>query len=94
MKDEQYTQLLKILREINEKLSILISLQKVSTKPPSLGDSEKQILKLCNGKNSVDDMMKITSKKRNNIEVTLNHLRKKGMIKSNTLNQKTVYFKI
>jgi len=92
--DKQFKQLIVALKDINGKLSILISLHKSSTKPPKLGEEEKIILKLCNGKNSNEDMAKATNKTKNNIKVTLTHLRKKGLIRTSKINKKTVYVKI
>lgn len=94
MKEVEIKQLLGILKNIDQKLAILISLQKASSKPPKLGDEEKTILKLCNGKNTIKEIMEITAKEKNNVESTLSHLRKKGIIKSATLNKKIVYVKI
>ena len=94
MNESQFQKCVSILKGIDDKLSILISLQKSLITPPSLGNEEKTVLKLCNGKNSVEDMMKIANKKRNNIEVTLSHLKKKGIIKSTKINDKHVYVKI
>ena len=94
MEEKQFKQLMNILKNIDLKLSVLISLEKSSSKPPTLGKEEKEILKLCNGKNSVVDIMKATKKARANVESRLSRLRKKGMIKSTTLNKKIVYVKI
>ena len=94
MEEKQFKQILGTLKDIDGKLSILISLQKLSVKPPKLGKEENTILKLCNGKNSVKDMVKTTKKTRHNIEVILGRLRKKGIIKSTIINKKTAYVKI
>ena len=94
MNEIQFKQMLKVLKDIDSKLSILISLQKTTVKPPKLGTEEKEIMKLCNGKNTVKDMLKITGKTRNNVEVIISRIKKKGMIRSTTINKKTVYVKI
>jgi len=94
MEDKQFKQLLEIIKNIDGKLSILISLQKSSVKPAKLGTEEKAILKLCNGKNTIEDMAKICKKTKNNIKVTMSHLKKKGMIRSTKNNKKLVYVKI
>lgn len=94
MQNDQNKQMLNVLKSIDTKLSILISLQKSSVKPSTLGKEEISILKLCNNKNSVEDMTKVTKKTRNNVEVTLNHLKKKGLIRSAKINKKMVYVKI
>jgi len=93
MKDTQFKLLMNILKEINQKLSVLITLQKSSAKPPKLGTEENIVLKLCNGKNSVNDIMTATKKTRNNVKKTLSNLRKKGLIRTTTINKKTVYVK-
>lgn len=94
MDDNQYKPLLKILKGIDQKLSILISLQKTSSKPTKLGSEANTILKLCNGKSSIDDIMKTTNKTKGNVKTTLSFLRKKGLIKTIKINKKTVYVKI
>jgi len=94
MDEKQFKQLLKTLKDIDSKLSILISLHKSTIKQPKIGEEAKSILKLCNGKNSVEDMITITKKKRNTIEVSLSSLRKKGLIRSTNFKNKTVYVKI
>lgn len=94
LEDKQFKQLLGSIKDIEGKLSILISLQKSSTKPPKLGTEEKSVLKLCNGKNSIDEISKTVNKKKNNVKVTLTHLKKKGLIRSSKFNKKIVYVKI
>ena len=94
MEEKQFKQLINTLRDIDGKLSVLISLQKSSRKTPTLSKEQKDILKLCNGKNSVKDMAKITNKTPHSIETILSRIRKKGIIKSTTKNKKTVYVKI
>ena len=94
MEEKQFRQVLGTLKNIDSKLSILISLQKSSAKPPQLGKEEKIILKLCNGKNSTDEIAKISKKQKNNVKVTLSHLKKKGLIRSSKFNKKIVYVKI
>lgn len=94
MDNNQFKQLLDVLKDISSKLSILIAFEKSSAKPQKIGGEEGIILKLCNGKNSIDNMIESTGKKRNNIEVVLTHLRKKGMIRSTRYLDKTVYVKI
>ena len=94
MDEKQFNQLLGVLKNISQNLSVLVSLQKSSTKPAKLGAEEKIILKLCNGKNSINDMTKIANKTTNNVKVTLTHLRKKGLIKTVKINKKTGYVKI
>jgi len=94
MNDDKLNQILKTLKDINNKLSILISLQKSLMESPKLGEEVKAILKLCNGKNSVEDMIKISKKNRNTIEVALSYLRKKAIIRSTKFKNKTVYVKI
>lgn len=94
MEEKQFKALTKVLNSIDSKLSILINLQKSTIKTPDLGKEEKIILKLCNGKNTIENMVKVCNKTKNNIKVTMNHLKKKGMVKSAKINKKIVYVKI
>lgn len=92
--NNQHQELMSVLNSIEQKLSILIALQKLSIKRPEVSGEEKIILNLCNMKNSVEDIIKTTNKTRTNVEVTLSHLKKKGLIKSTKINNKVVYGKI
>lgn len=94
MDEKQFKSTLRVLNEINGKLTLLVNFQKKSIKPPELGKEEKLLLKLCNGKNTVTDMTNSTKKTRKSIELILGRLRKKGMIRSTSINKKTVYVKI
>ena len=83
------------LRKIEKKLDILIALQKRATPTPDTGDEEKKILKLCDNKHTIDDIMNKTGKNRNTVKTTLFHLRNKGLIISvKTKDKKTVYERI
>lgn len=93
MDEKQFKQLITHLTSIDSKLSILIALQKSVSKIPDLGAEENTVFKLCNGKNSVSDIMRITKKTRSTVESTLSHLRKKGLIKTATMNNKISYVK-
>lgn len=94
MDEKQFSQLIKGLKNIEDKLTILVNVQKASVKQPELTNEEKIILKMCNGKNTVPDMVKSTNKTRNSIDITLSRLRKKGIIKSTSINKKTVYVRL
>ena len=94
MDEKQFSQLIKSLKNIEDKLTILVNVQKASVKQPELTNEEKIILKMCNGKNTVLDMVKSTNKTRNSIDITLSRLRKKGIIKSTSINKKTAYVRL
>lgn len=94
MSKEQFKKLMKSLKNIEAKLDILIALQKAVTPKPSVGKEEKKILKLCDRKHTVDDIVKETGKKRSNVEAVLSHLRKKGLIRSIRREGKTTYERI
>lgn len=91
---EQFKLLIRSLRNIESKLDVLITLQKSVTPKPYLGVEEKKILKLCDKKHTIDDIMKVTGKKKNNINVVLSHLRKKSQIRSVRSKGKIVYERI
>jgi DNA-binding transcriptional ArsR family regulator len=84
----------KSLNNIEEKLDIMINLQKRGLPKPSLGKEEKKILQLCDKKHTIDDMAKATGKTQNNINVILSHLRDKGLIRSTEVKDAIVYEKI
>ena len=83
------------LKTIERRLDILIALQKRVTPMPSIGEEENKILNLCNMKNTIDDIMEKTGKRRSNIKNVLFHLRNKGLIVSaRAKDKKTVYERI
>lgn len=86
---------LRSLKNIEKKLDILIALQKRATSPPEMGKEEEKVLKLCNKKHTIDDIMKKTGKERSNVKSVLFHLRNKGLIISvRSKEKKTVYERI
>lgn len=94
MDDSQFKILINGIKRLENKLDILISLQRSSVKRPEVSGEEKTILKLCNGKYTIQEIARETNKTTNNVKVTLAHLKKKGLIKSTKINDKLVYVKI
>ncbi len=94
MEKKQFEQTIESIKKLEKKLDILIAILKKMAPKTELGVEEKAILKLCNRKNTIIDMMQKTNKQRNNIQVTLSHLKSKGLIKPVTINDKRVYEKI
>jgi hypothetical protein len=94
MSTEQFKEFSKTLKDIDDKLSILIILQKrVAPKPP-IGVEETKVLKLCDKKHTIDNIVKETGKTENNVKVTLSNLRGKGLIRSLEINGIVVYEEI
>ena len=92
---KRFKELISLLKNIEGKLDILISLQRRVAPEPSVGKEEKKILKLCDKKHTIDDIMKKTGKKRSNVTVVLTKLRKKGLIISvKSKDKKIVYERI
>lgn len=94
MDDSQFKNLINAIKRLENKLDILISLQKLSIKRPEVSGEEKTILKLCNGKHTIQDMVNKTNKTTNNVRVTLAHLKKKGLLKSTKIKNRLVYVRI
>jgi biotin operon repressor len=94
MSKNQFDELLRALKGIEEKLGILINLQKVAMPKPKVTTEEKKILKLCDKKHTAEEIAKETGKTENNVNVTLSRLRDKGIIKSAEAKGRTVYEKI
>jgi transcription initiation factor IIE alpha subunit len=94
MSKEQFKELLKSLKGIEDKLEILINLQKMTLPKPSLGKEERKVLKLCDRKHTIDDIVRETGKSKNNVNVILSRLRDKGVIRSVEVKNRLVYEKI
>jgi len=88
MGKNQNSEIIKLLKNIDDKLDTLIILTRLITPKQKPTAEEKKILELCNRKNTVSDMIQKTQKKRNTIEVALSSLRSKDLIKSSTLSEK------
>ncbi len=91
---QELANLFKKLDDINDKLEILIILQKRTIPEPQLGIEEAKLLKLCDKKHTIDDIVRETGKTENNVKVTLSNLRSKGIIRSVESNDSIVYDKI
>jgi len=94
MSKKQFEELLKSLKSIEDKLEIIIKLQKTVLPKPSLGKEEKKVLKLCDRKHTIDDIVRETGKTENNVKVILSRLRDKGLIRSVEIKSKLVYEKM
>jgi len=91
---DQYGELLQSLKNIEEKIDILISLQKRSAPKVTIGKEESKVLKLCDKKHTIDDIVRETGKKENNVKVILSHLKDKGLIRSVEIKGIIVYERI
>ena len=78
----------KLLKSIDGKLETLITLTKLIIPKHKPTEEEKKIFELCNKKNTASDMVRITKKTRNAVDIILTNLRGKVLIKSVTLNEK------
>jgi len=94
MSKEQFTKLMKSLKSMESKLDILIRLQRASMPKPEVTTEEKKILKLCDKKHIIEDIMKETGKTKTNVNFLLSQLRTKGLIRSVKLKDKLVYERI
>ena len=91
---KQFKELMNSLKRIETKLGVLVRLQRASMPKPKVTPEEKKILKLCDKKHIIDDMMKETGKTKTNVNFLLSQLRKKGLIKSVRVKDKLVYERI
>ncbi|MHC3130070.1 MAG: hypothetical protein IBV52_08370 [Candidatus Bathyarchaeota archaeon] len=92
---KRFEKLMHVLKSIETKLDTLITLQKAVTPKPSVGKEETKILKLCDKKHTIDDIVQETGKTRSNVESILTILRKKALIRSTkSTDKKTVYKRI
>jgi len=94
MSDQQFEQINKSLKSIDEKLEILIILQKKGLPKPNVGREEKKVLELCDKKHTISDIAKASGKTENNVKVILTHLKEKAMIRSVEIKGIIVYERI
>lgn len=94
MSKDQFKKLMKSLRNIETKLDILVRLQRASMPKPKTTPEEKKILKFCDKKHTIDDIVKETKKTRNSVRIILTQLRKKALIRSVRVKDKLVYERI
>jgi len=94
MDKKQFDELMKSLKGIDDKLEILINVQKATMPKPSIGKEEGKVLKLCDKKHTAEEIAKETGKTENNVNVILSRLKDKGLIKSAEIKGRTVYEKI
>jgi DNA-binding transcriptional ArsR family regulator len=94
MEKKQFDELMKSLKDIQDRLDIIISVQKATMPKPKITVEEKKILKLCDKKHTAEEIATATNKTENNVNVTLSRLRDKGLIRSVEIKDRTVYEKI
>lgn len=94
MSRKQFKEMMNLLGSIEEKLDTLVNFQRTLLPKPRLGKEEKKILKLCDRKNTIAAMVTKTGKTSNNVNVTLNSLRRKGLIRSVKIKNNLVYEKV
>lgn len=94
MDEKQFKQLLTVLKNIDGKISVLISQKKQDGKEITIPKSEEDVMKHCTGSNSVEDIMKKTNENRNTITMRIKRLKKKGLIISKKAGNKTVYQRV
>ena len=94
MSKDQFEDLSKYLRSIDEKLEILIALQKRALPKAEVGKEENKVLQFCDKKHPISDIAKETGKTENNVKVILSRLKDKGLIRSLEIKGAIVYEKI
>jgi hypothetical protein len=94
MDKKQHDELIESLKNIENKLDILIGIQKTIAPKPKIGQEENKVLKLCDKRNTIEDISVKTGKSANNVKVILSHLKDKGLIISTDRDNRVVYDKI
>jgi predicted transcriptional regulator len=92
--ENQFKQLLTILKSLDGKLSVLISQKKYEGEEITIPKSEEEVLRYCTGSNSIDDIMKKTNQNRNTVTMRIKRLKKKGLIISKKTGEKTTYQRV
>jgi Fic family protein len=93
MSSKQFKELINLLKSIDDKLDTLVDFQRTLMPKPRIGKEEKKILKLCDRKNTIIEMATKTGKTSNNVNFLLTQLRRKGIIRSVKIKNRTVYEK-
>jgi DNA-binding NarL/FixJ family response regulator len=94
MTEQKPEQIIKLLKSIDDKMDMLISIQKKSMPKQVISKEEQKVLGLCDRKHTVADIAKETNKTENNVNVILSHLRDKVLIRSIEIDGKVVYERI
>jgi predicted transcriptional regulator len=90
---KQFRELIDLVKSIDDKLDTLVNFQRTLMPKPHLGKEEKKVLKLCDRKNTIVEMATKTGKSSNNVNFLLTQLRRKGIIRSVKIENRTVYEK-
>ena len=56
MEKKQFDELMKSLKGIEDKLEILLNIQKATMPKPSIGKEERKVLKLCDKKHTAEEI--------------------------------------
>jgi predicted transcriptional regulator len=91
---KQFRELIKLVKNIDDKLDTLVNFQRTLLPTPKLGKEERKVLKLCDRKNTIAEMATKTGKTSNNVNFILTKLRRRGVIRSVKVKNRTVYEKI
>lgn len=91
MDKRQFKKLMESIKSLESRLDKLIIFAKMGAPKPKISPEENKIFKLCNKKNSRDDIIKKTGKTRTNVGFLLSQLKSKGLIKSIKVKGKLVY---
>jgi hypothetical protein len=86
--------IVKSLGNIETGLELVADLLKARLPPPKVGKEEKKILRLCDKKNTSEEIAKKTHKSENNVNVMLTDLRDKALIRSVKIEGRVVYERI
>lgn len=91
---EQTDKLIKSLKRIESKLDTMIRLKKATMPKPTVTTAEKEVLKLCDKKHTIQDIANKTGKTETNVNFLLSQLRKKVLIRSVKMDDKIVYKRV
>jgi biotin operon repressor len=91
---KQFEELINSLKNIEDRLDTLINIQRATMPKPKIGKEERKVMKLCDRKHTIEDIMIKTGKTRNNVNVMLSRLRDKGLIRSVAIKGRLVYERI
>jgi hypothetical protein len=94
MSNKQFEELVDLLKSIESKLDTLVNFQRASMPKPKIPPEEETILRLCDGKHTIEDMVNETGKKNSYVRKILTQLRKKGVVESKRFGERVVHKKV
>jgi hypothetical protein len=94
MDKTQFDEIMGVLKGMSKQIDVLIRITKSSAPAPNIPPEEEKVLRLCDKKHTIKDIVHKTGKTETTVKSMLSHLRSKGLIQSTKSKDKLVYKKV